>query len=97
MQIGGGLNVQVASRVLLKVFGGVGQSKYPIAQPSGGVDVQRLDKLTTYGGGASLILSRRLTLTAIATQKKDVSNIPSASYSILQYSTFLTFTGEFLR
>ena len=43
MLVGGGLNVQVASRVLLKGFGGVGQNKYPIAQPSGGVDVQRLD------------------------------------------------------
>ena len=97
MGIGGGLNIQVASRVLLKVFGGVGQSKYPIAQPFGGSEVQRLDKLNNYGGGASVILSRRLTLTALATQKTDVSNIPTANYSILQYSTFLTFTGDFLR
>jgi len=97
MQVGGALNIQVAPRVLLKGFGGVGQNKYPIAQPVGGSQVNRLDKLTNYGGGASVILSRRLALTAIATQTNDASNIPTVSYRILQYSTYLTFTGDFMR
>jgi hypothetical protein len=97
MQIGGDLNIQVASSILLKGFGTVGQQKYPIAQPVGGSDVNRLDKITTYGGGASVILARRLTLTGVARQVNDASNIPKNSYKILYYSTFLTFTGEFMR
>jgi hypothetical protein len=101
MLVAGVLNIQVHPRILLKGFGGVGQNKYPIPQPAAGVigapEVQRLDKLSNYGGGASVILSRRLTLTVLATQKKDVSNLPANSYSILQYSTFLTFAGEFMR
>jgi hypothetical protein len=103
MQIGGSINVQVHPRILLKAVGDVGQHWYPIQQevteipPTAPQFVNRLDKLSAYGGGASVILSNHLTLTAIVTQKMDVSNIPSHSYSYLQYSTFLSFTGEFMR
>ncbi len=95
--IGGGLNIQVLPRVLLKGFGSTGENKYPIAQSFGGSEVKRLDKTTSYGGGASVIISRHFTLTAVATQKKDNSNIPTNSYSILEFATFFTFSGEFMR
>jgi len=97
MDIGGTLNIQVHPRILLKGFGLTGENKYPIPQPVGGTDLQRLDRITSYGGGVSVILTRRLTLTGLVTHRSDVSNVPSANYSLLQYSTFLSFTGEFMR
>ncbi len=96
-QIGGGLNIQVLSRVLLKAFAETSESRYPIPVAFQGSAIKRKDKLVSYGGGASVILLRRLTLTALVSQKKNDSNIPTTDYSVVQVSTFLTFSGEFLR
>jgi hypothetical protein len=96
-QIGGGLNVQVLSRVLLKAFAEASENRYPIAVAFQGSEINRRDKPVSYGGGASVILLRRLTLTALVAQKRNDSNIPTSDYSVVQVSTFLTFAGEFLR
>lgn len=95
--IGGGLNVQVLPRLLLRAFGDTGTNRYPIPVASSNGVVRREDKPFSYGGGASVILLRRLTLTALVTQKKNDSTNPRNEYSLLQVSTFLTFSGEFLR
>jgi hypothetical protein len=95
--IGGGLNIQVLKQVLLRGFGETGENKYPILQTVAGAEFRRIDKLVTYGGGASVILYKNLTLTGLVSQRQDRSSIPLNDYSILQYSTFLTFTGEFMR
>lgn len=95
--IGGGLNIQVLPRVLLRGYAETGENKYPIPQPVGPVEVQRLDRVLNYGGGVSAIVYKKVTLTGLVTHKQDDSNIPGNSYSLLQFSTYLTFTGEFLR
>lgn len=97
MQVGGTANIQVASRILLKGFGLTGQAKYPIAQPVNGEEIHRYDRIWSYGGGISALVYRNIALTGLVTSRHDSSNLPGSSYSILQYSTFLSFTGEFMR
>ena len=95
--IGLGLNVQVHPRVLLKALAETGDSRYPIPVLFQGADVRRKDEIFVYGGGASVVVLRRLTLSAVVTRRQNNSNIPTNDYSLVQVSTFLTFSGDFLR
>jgi hypothetical protein len=95
--IGGGLNVQVAPIVLLKAFATTGTNDYPFPVQSDGVPTKRIDDILRYGGGASIKVYKKLTLTAIVTQKENNSTVPENTYSILQFATFIGFSGEFMR
>jgi hypothetical protein len=95
--IGGGLNVQVGPNILLKAFAATGQNDYPFPVPTGGALVPRLDDIVRYGGGASVKVYKRLVLTATVMQREQTSTIPENTYNLLQFATFLSFSGEFMR
>ena len=95
--IGGGLNVQVSPSILLKAFAVTGQNDYPNPVLSEGVPIKRIDDILRYGGGASVKVYKKMTLTAIVTQRDNNSTVPQNTYSILQFATFIGFSGEFMR
>jgi hypothetical protein len=96
-QLGGGFNIQVLPRALLRTFARTTQIRYPIEQMIGGELMNRHDKIFTYGGGASVITFRNISITGLVSHVHSDSNVPQARYSILQFSTFLTVSGEFMR
>jgi hypothetical protein len=95
--IGGGVNVQVGPNVLLRTLATSGENRYPNPVQSGGAEVKRIDDILRYGGGASVKVYKRMVLTAIVTQRDNKSTLPENNYSILQFSTFLSLSGEFMR
>jgi hypothetical protein len=95
--IGGGLNVQVHPSILLRAFATTGENDYPFPVIFEGEPEKRIDDILRYGGGASIRVYKRLVLTALVTQRDNKSTIPANTYSYLQLSTFLNFSGEFMR
>ena len=95
--IGGGLNVQVHPSILLRAYATTGENDYPLPVIFEGEPEKRIDDVLRYGGGASIKVYKKLTVTALVTQKDNKSTIPTNTYSYLQFSTFLNFSGEFMR
>jgi hypothetical protein len=95
--IGGGINVQVGPHILLKALATTGDNRYPNPVDVEGMPVRRVDEIVRFGGGASIKVYKRMVLTAIVTQRDNNSTIPENNYTVLQFGTFLSFSGEFMR
>jgi hypothetical protein len=91
---GGGLNIQVVPRVLLRGFAQDGPNNYPA--PVGGGPASRVT-LLQYGGGVSVQVAGKAVLSGIVTR-----NVygPTAQVGNRSYNTYianLSFSGEFQR
>ena len=94
---GGGLNVQVLPRLLLRGYGEFGPDDYPVATAIAGGEVRRRDQGTTVGGGFSLLVFRKAVLTALASRNTYSSNIPGVGRSVFRLATGVNFQGELSR
>jgi hypothetical protein len=96
-RIGGGINVEILSRVLLRGLADTGPNQYPLPQVVDGALIQRRDQARTYGGGASIIVARPLVLTGLVTRDEYHSNIPGESRTVTRYRINASFNGQFSR
>ncbi len=96
-RIGGKVNIQLGSRILITGYGQVGPNNYPRAQPVGGELVQRRDESEQYGGGFSVLMWRPLVLSGRVTQSNFDSNVAGASRDYTRYTAMLSFSGTFQR
>lgn len=81
----GGLTLHLGTRVSLSGYGGYGTNTYPV--PVAGV--QRVDKVTTYGGSLNALLYKTITLTANATHYDYNSNIAAFDQSVFRFTAGL--------
>jgi hypothetical protein len=81
----GGLTVHLGSRVSLTGYGGYGTNSYPV--PVDGV--QRVDKVTSYGGALNALLYRTITLSASASHYDYNSNIDALDRSYFRFTAGL--------
>ena len=97
-RIGGGIAVELFSRVLLRGFGEFGPNNYPRAEPGdGGEPIKRRDEAKIYGGGLSLHLVRNVVLSGAVTHAMYDSNIAVHDREYTRFTAFLTFNGEYVR
>lgn len=91
---GGGVNVRIRRRLLLRGYGEYGTNQYAVPVLVGGAEiVKRLDKATTVGGGFSMSLFRNATLTALVSRTNYSTNIPGFGRSVLRYTTGFSIEG----
>src|SRR5450432_1481642 len=83
---GGGLTLHIGQRLSINAYGGYGTNNYPVPIASAG-DVLRVDKVTLYGGGLSLQLSKSVSLTAQVLNTDYNSNIAAFDRSVLRFTT----------
>jgi hypothetical protein len=97
-KVGGGANIELFDRVLLKGFVEDGPNTYPVAEPvEGQGQVLRVDHVKYYGGGLSIRLPARIVLTGLVTRQIYESNIPSDSRNFTRFTAFFNFNGEYSR
>jgi hypothetical protein len=96
-RIGGAINLEVLGRVLLRGYGEAGPNQYPVGQVQNGVVTHRRDQVTTFGGGASMIVVRPVVLTALVTRNEYNSNTGGQDRTITRFTINLSFAGEFIR
>jgi hypothetical protein len=97
-RIGGGIAVEVLSRILLRGFAQKGPNNYPRdTVGDNGELLKRRDDATIYGGGVSVKGIRNVVLSGTVTHAEYVSNIPSQSRHYTRFTAFLTFNGEYAR
>src|SRR5262249_37849737 len=77
---GGAVNFRVHRRVVLRGYGETGTNDY--AFPLVGPGPQRLDHVTEYGGGISILISKKLVISAIASRVEYRSNIPGQDRNV---------------
>lgn len=94
---GGGLNVQVHPKVLLRGFGEYGTNEFPAVTSGALLSAARTDKTANYGGGFSAIVYRKVVLTALASEYQYRSTQPGLDRNVLRFSTALSFEGLFSR
>ena len=92
---GGAVNLRVHRRVELRGYGETGTNDY--AFPVVGGEPQRLDHVTDYGGGISVLISKKIVISAIASRVNYTSNIPGLDRTVTRFTTGLSFEGEFFR
>jgi len=83
---GGGLTVHIGQRVSVNGYGGYGENNYPVPLAEFG-GVQRIDKVTLYGGGLSVLLYKSISLQAQATETDYNSNIAAFDRKVFRFST----------
>jgi hypothetical protein len=88
-----GVSFGLGYRTRLRTFGELGSNRYPTAVLSNDQIVRRKDDSATVGAGFSFQLTRRLILTATASQTRFDSNIAGLDRSIFSVSTNLGFRG----
>jgi len=94
---GGGFNFQVHPRALLSVTADTGTNKYP-AQTSGSVSTPaRTDRVMNYTGSASVIVYRKMVVTANATRFEYSSPDATLNRRIFRFTTSIGFQGLFVR
>lgn len=93
---GGGVNVQVGPRLLVRTYGEIGTNDYPFSEVPEGASRREVD-VQTYGGGISTRFFRGAVLTAGVTQTDYRSNIAGEDRSVLRFTTGISFHGEFVR
>ncbi len=96
-RIGGKINIQVGSRVLLRGYGLTGPNNYPRAQLVDGEPVKRRDDYDQYGGGFSILLWRPLVLSGLVNRTVVDSNIPGQGRHYTRYTAMFSFSGVFER
>ena len=96
-RIGGKINIQVASRILLTGYGQTGPNNYPRPQLVDGELVKRRDESLQYGGGFSVLMWRPLVLTGRVIRSEYDSNIPTNNRSYTRYTAMVSFSGTFER
>ena len=89
---GGAVNFRVHRRVELRGYGEAGTNDY--AFPLVGPGPKRFDHVTEYGGGISVLLTRKLVLSAIASRVNYTSNIPGLDRTITRFTTGLSLKGN---
>ncbi len=87
---GGGLNVAFGRRLILRTSAEAGQNRY-IASTGGSSG--RRDRVTTIGGGLSILLFRATVVNAMASYTRYTSNAAGFDRSTFRLSTGLTFEG----
>jgi len=92
---GGAVNFRVHRRVELRGYGETGTNDY--AFPLVGPGPKRVDHVTEFGGGISVLLTRKLVISAIASRKEYRSNVPGFDRTVNMFFTGLSFEGEFFR
>jgi hypothetical protein len=95
-RFGGGVNVQVLPRVLLRGYALEGPNTYPLEAPGGGTLTRREDVLT-YGGGVSIQVVGKLVLSGSFTRNVYTSNVVASNRSYNQFIANVSFSGEFQR
>jgi len=94
-QIGGGINIQPAARVLLKGYASTGPNQYP---RSPGDPAGRRDERTLFGGGLSVLLTDRAVLTGLITRIDTVSSSSAVGDSaVTRYTLGVSLSGELAR
>ena len=96
-RIGGGVNVEVLSRILVRGFAEAGPNNYPLPVFVDGEPVKRRDQSKIYGGGLSILIARPAVVTGIITRNQYDSNIPGESRSITRFTVTMSFAGELSR
>jgi hypothetical protein len=96
-RIGGGINLEVLDRVLLRGYGETGPNQYPIGQVNNGVVTHRRDQVTLFGGGASTIIVRPVVLTGLVTRTEYAGNVPGNDRTITRFTITMAFNGELVR
>jgi len=94
---GGGLNLQVHPRLLLRGYGEYGTNDYPVSELLGEVFVKHRDKASTVGGGFSALIYRKIVLTGLVNQSKYDSLFPGLTRTVVRFATSLSFEGELAR
>lgn len=96
-RVGGGANIELFDRVLLRGFAQVGPNDYPVLQEFQGNLVKRTDHVRVYGGGLSIKLPANAVLTALTSRQIHDSTIPEESTHFTRFTLFVSFSGEYSR
>ena len=94
---GGGVNLRVFSRVLLRGFGEFGPDEYDFPILVGDRTIKRQDDVTIVGGSLSVNLFRNVALTGLVSRTVYTSNLPGVDRSILRFSAGLNLQGGLTR
>jgi hypothetical protein len=94
---GGGINLEVHPRLLLRVQADYGTNEFPEPVLIGTTLTKRSDKVSIVAGGFSAILYKSVVLTGLATRQKYDSPVPSLSRTVDRFTTSLSFAGQFSR
>jgi hypothetical protein len=94
---GGGINLELHRRVKLRAFGEYRFNDYPTPFQLSNGTILRTDKAAVIGGGFSILFLRQAVLTSLVSNTKQTSNLPGPSRSILQFTTSISFQGDFGR
>ena len=94
---GAAVNVEVHRRLLLKGYGSYGTNEYPFEEELGEELVERTDKVKTFGGGFSALITKTLVFTGLVYQDTIESVFPGIGRSVVRFSTTFSFEGVFSR
>jgi hypothetical protein len=94
---GGGLNLQLHPRILIRGQAEYGTNAFPFPVSVGGELRSRTDKLTIYGGGFSVRVYRKVVFTASVDHFHYDSPFPNLTRTVIRYTTGLTFEGDLAR
>jgi len=94
---GGGLNLQIHPRLLLRGQAEYGTNDFPFPVLIGDVLRNRTDKILIVGGGFSALVYRKVVFTASASRFHYDSPFPGLTRTIIRYTTGLSFEGELAR
>jgi hypothetical protein len=96
-RIGGGVNVQILSRILVRGFAEAGPNNYPLPQIVNGEAVRRRDQARIFGGGLSIRAFQPLVVTGLVTRNEFDSNIATENRQVTRFTVAMSLSGEFAR
>jgi hypothetical protein len=96
-RIGGGVNVQILSRILVRGFADAGPNNYPLPQLSNTGALKRRDQARIFGGGLSILTLRPLVVTGLVTRSEFKSNIPEENRTVTRFTVGMSLSGELSR
>jgi len=94
---GGGLNLQVHPRLLLRGQAEYGTNDFPFPVLIGDRLSKRTDKVSIIGGGLSARVYRTVVLTTLANRYHYDSPFPGLTRTVVRFTTALSFEGELSR
>lgn len=96
-RVGGGINIELLGRILVRGFGDFGPNTYPLPVIVDGVPVDRQDDYQSYGGGISIKVVRNVVFSGSVSQTVYESNVPGNSRDYLRYFFGFNLSGEYTR
>ncbi|MDQ2978268.1 MAG: hypothetical protein M3R62_03545 [Acidobacteriota bacterium] len=94
---GGGINLEVHPRLLLRVQAEYGTNDFPAPVLIGTTLTKRKDKVSIVAGGFSALVYKKIVLTGLASRQKYDSPVPSLSRTVDRFTTSLSFEGQLSR